>query len=418
MPQDVFISYARKDYEDEEHHLIPDNAVSKIKELLNQNNISFWFDEDGIYSGDEFAPVIAKNIRDSEVFIFVSSANSNISEYTTGEIATAKLYKKKIIPLRVDNSEYNPSVILYLAALDYLDYYKNPEKALNKLIDSIKLYLAEQKAFAERKKNDELSQEQENAIRIEKEKELIRIRENMEIVRVEREKIYSKLLSLEGDAAQVRMELEMIDTGYKDLQYKEAVLLDNDIEFRIKEILDNGKSEVKTIANIPENIRPKRTKSTLMALLSMIVICVLETITVVVLTISNGHKSENLLSEIPVIKENMYIPATDYLDSHDIWNRQEMEKIPGLQGVWDLLNEYKINMISYLSHLAYSKRFADLMDSCQEIIDAGGHFGDINYCTREGDYDITFSNYLKVLLSKRIDLADEEYDMPPLIEVE
>ena len=50
---DVFISYARSDYENRKtKEKIPYSAVSQIKEYLSANNISFWFDEDGIYSGD------------------------------------------------------------------------------------------------------------------------------------------------------------------------------------------------------------------------------------------------------------------------------------------------------------------------------------------------------------------------------
>lgn len=118
---DVFISYSRKDYKDENNNIIEGNAISKLKNTLKKNNISFWFDEDGIYSGDAFAPVIAKNIRSAKIFIFVSSENSNKSEWTGNEIATAHEFKKKIIPFRIDDSTYNESVILYIAKLDYIN---------------------------------------------------------------------------------------------------------------------------------------------------------------------------------------------------------------------------------------------------------------------------------------------------------
>ena len=50
---DVFISYSRKDYVDEcSGEIIPNNIVSQIKNVLENANFSYWFDEKGIYSGD------------------------------------------------------------------------------------------------------------------------------------------------------------------------------------------------------------------------------------------------------------------------------------------------------------------------------------------------------------------------------
>ena len=46
---DVFISYARKDYVDDKDKVIPGNKISKIKDLLTKNGITYWFDEEGIY---------------------------------------------------------------------------------------------------------------------------------------------------------------------------------------------------------------------------------------------------------------------------------------------------------------------------------------------------------------------------------
>ena len=42
---DVFISYARADYKDENNNPIPDNVISKIGSAFRKNNISYWIDE-------------------------------------------------------------------------------------------------------------------------------------------------------------------------------------------------------------------------------------------------------------------------------------------------------------------------------------------------------------------------------------
>lgn len=136
LTYDVFISYSRKDYVDEQGNVLPDNILSKIKKAFKENGISYWFDEEGIYSGDEFASVLTRAIRESSVFLFVSSANSNSSRWTSNEISTALEFKKKIIPFRIDNSPYNDSVMMKIISLDYIDC-KDEQKAINKLLRAV-----------------------------------------------------------------------------------------------------------------------------------------------------------------------------------------------------------------------------------------------------------------------------------------
>lgn len=137
---DVFISYSRSDYVDDNDNVIPDSPVSILKEYLKEEGVSYWFDKEGIIHGDQFASVIVKNIKLSRILLFVSSKHSNLSEWTCDEIATARTYKRKIIPFRIDESEYNETVMLYLAKLDFIDYSKNPVQSLRDLVKSIKKY--------------------------------------------------------------------------------------------------------------------------------------------------------------------------------------------------------------------------------------------------------------------------------------
>lgn len=148
----VFLSYARKDYVDERKNVIPGNVVSKIKDALTAAGITYWFDEEGMYSGDNFTEKIVRSIEESQLFLFISTANANSSHWTSKEIATADELGKKIIPLRVDRSPYERSVIFRIANLSYIDYFSNPEKGIEDLIKSIKYYLAELAAEEERKK--------------------------------------------------------------------------------------------------------------------------------------------------------------------------------------------------------------------------------------------------------------------------
>ena len=140
---DVFISYSRKDYVDDNHNPIKGNVISELKNRFQENGISFWIDDEGIYSGNAFAQIIARNIKRCKIFVFVSSQNSNDSSWTCNEIATAAEYKKVIIPLRIDHSSYHEDIVLYLAKLDYISYHINKDTGLKRLIDSILGYKQE-----------------------------------------------------------------------------------------------------------------------------------------------------------------------------------------------------------------------------------------------------------------------------------
>lgn len=167
---DVFISYSRQDYVDDNNKVIPGNPVSAIKDLLSKNGISYWFDEEGIYHGDNFAEKIAANIEKSTILLFLSSVNSNASKWTSKEIAAATEWKKKIIPIRLDKSPYNRSVMLYISDLDFVEYYKDPVSAQKTVLDSIRNYKEEleRKRILEEQKRKQQAKEEEEREKAEK----------------------------------------------------------------------------------------------------------------------------------------------------------------------------------------------------------------------------------------------------------
>lgn len=172
---DVFISYSRKDYVDDLKNVIPGNEVSKIKDALKQAGITYWFDEEGIYSGQNFVERIVTNIENARIFVFLSTANANSSPWTCKEIASADEFRKHIIPVRIDASPYNKKVLFRIADLDYIEYYTNPAKGLEDLIKSINAYLSEL-AAEERHRKEEADKKEEERRR-QKEQEAQRLRE-------------------------------------------------------------------------------------------------------------------------------------------------------------------------------------------------------------------------------------------------
>lgn len=155
---DVFISYSRKDYVDEQKNVIPDNVISIIKDKLIENNISYWMDEEGNLTGKKFAHIIAGKIRESMIFIFVCSKNSVSSRWVDRELSVADTLNKHIIPFVCDDSCYDDKVIMFTSSLDRIEYHSNPQKELDKLISAIKKDKIE---LEEKNKKERLKKTQE-----------------------------------------------------------------------------------------------------------------------------------------------------------------------------------------------------------------------------------------------------------------
>lgn len=70
-------------------------------------------------------------------FLFISSKNSNESEYTCGEILKAKKARKLIIPFLIDESDYNEKFEILLLPLNHIDYVNQPNTALPELLRTV-----------------------------------------------------------------------------------------------------------------------------------------------------------------------------------------------------------------------------------------------------------------------------------------
>ena len=212
---DVFISYSRKDYVNEAtKEIIPDNALSFIMNAFDDNSISYWFDKEGVYSGQEFVEVITDAIASSKIFVFVSSKHSNRSKYTKSEVFAAFRREKRIIPFKIDGTDYDTKLQFYLDPLDFISYLDNKEIAVAELIRSIQIIKEE---IAEEEKQKEAEAER---IKIkERIKELI---EDYQRLSTQQETIQSeiyeqtKLLGLETKSCPVCGKSSKIENLYCD----------------------------------------------------------------------------------------------------------------------------------------------------------------------------------------------------------
>lgn len=112
MHHQVFISYSRKDIE----------AVNAIREILEQNGISYWIDKEGIFSGENYKEVIVDAIETAKAVIFVSSVNSNASINVIRELGYAVKQRRTIIPIMLDDTPYAKSVRLDISDIHQIEY--------------------------------------------------------------------------------------------------------------------------------------------------------------------------------------------------------------------------------------------------------------------------------------------------------
>lgn len=135
----VFISYAKKDYIAPDGSAIPGNPVDQVIDALNQAGLTYWLDREQLAGGETYAERIARNIKECDVFLFLSSEAANASEWTRREIGTAVTQGKRIIPVRLDGSPYDDAVNLYLSSVQYVDWRELGEKeALRRIVEQVK----------------------------------------------------------------------------------------------------------------------------------------------------------------------------------------------------------------------------------------------------------------------------------------
>lgn len=147
--------------------------TTEIQNVFDENGITYWFDKDGIYSGQEFIEIITGAIAESKMLIFISSKHSNESMWTAGEIFEALDGEKAIIPVKIDNSQYNKKFKLLIRPLDYIDYQENPQNALKDLLRAINK--VKEDIAQKQREEEKLRQEKEAEAKKEKIKEEISI---------------------------------------------------------------------------------------------------------------------------------------------------------------------------------------------------------------------------------------------------
>ena len=106
--------------------------------------------------------------------------------------------------------------------------------------------------------------------------------------------------------------------------------------------------------------------------------------------------------EAPEASEAVPVPGTpsfskkeiaagvEYLATHNRWNRDEMEKIPALQGLWDAVNTYQLGEIRRYNDYLASTPLITIVEGLEKNPKRG-------YYAAKADHVITLSTYIKRL---------------------
>ena len=82
--------------------------------------------------------------------------------------------------------------------------------------------------------------------------------------------------------------------------------------------------------------------------------------------------------------------GVEYLATHNRWNRDEMEKIPVLQGLWDAVNHYDLETIRKYAEIIECPPLTAIIEGLEQSNKTG-------YYASKNDRNITLSTYIRRL---------------------
>ena len=129
---DIYICYSRKDLD----------YAHAITRIIESGGYSYFFDYNGIYSGDDFAMRINDAIERCALFVFLLSENTNQSRWSLTELSTAIGLGKTILPIQIDDSSAEGRIKFMLGEYQRLKYVNLPGFE-NKLLERIASILGE-----------------------------------------------------------------------------------------------------------------------------------------------------------------------------------------------------------------------------------------------------------------------------------
>lgn len=115
---EIFISYSRKD----------SDIADKICSALDRAHITYFIDRKGIGGGMEVPDVLAKAIKDCDIFLLLASKNSYESKFTKSEIQFAYNEKSEaeLLPYLIDDTEMPTGLRLIFSRINWRHHKSTP----------------------------------------------------------------------------------------------------------------------------------------------------------------------------------------------------------------------------------------------------------------------------------------------------
>jgi hypothetical protein len=118
----LFVSYSHKD----------GAKVAELASLLSPFH-DLWIDKQSIAPGRDWKEEIEKGIKRCNVFVFVASKSSCLSEECQWEVTKAIQYRKPIIPLILETCELEPA----LAKLQWIFIQEDMDEGVRLLLNEL-----------------------------------------------------------------------------------------------------------------------------------------------------------------------------------------------------------------------------------------------------------------------------------------
>ena len=123
----AFVSYCHRD----------EGAVRKVLKELYAKGMRLWFDMD-LEGGEQWREAISHAIRSCTVVLYFHSANSAESEECCNEINLAYAKKKTIVPIRLDETDYQAGADLFLTSQQSVNAFKyTTEELMNDILSNV-----------------------------------------------------------------------------------------------------------------------------------------------------------------------------------------------------------------------------------------------------------------------------------------
>jgi hypothetical protein len=113
---DVFISYARRDYD----------KVRRITDQFAALDVSFWLDHQAIDGSENFAAAIARGIKLCRIFVLMCSDAALHSRNVSKEIILAWKYSRPYLPLMLERVSFPEQIEYFLEGVQWIEILDQP----------------------------------------------------------------------------------------------------------------------------------------------------------------------------------------------------------------------------------------------------------------------------------------------------